>query len=81
MRFFRVPENRLLPMDTAFACEARLHIVTTAVDTALVPHDGSYTCGCEPCVADRVDLVERGVRPLPRQPYHPVFRDLGVAAA
>jgi hypothetical protein len=57
---------------TASAGEVlRLHLVAP-IATAPVVCDDTYTCPCEPCIALRLDLVVRGVRPLVRQPYEPI---------
>lgn len=60
--------------DPHSARRATLHILTTDPTTAenavVLPCpdicDGSYTCICQYCVAQRMSLVKRGVRPIPQ---------------
>jgi hypothetical protein len=49
----------------------RLHVATIGPELPEAFCDGSYTCACERCTAERADRVARGVLPLKRQPYQP----------
>lgn len=50
-----------MSIDTA-AEPARLRIVTFPKPPEPPPCDGSYTCACPDCIADRDQAVRRGVR-------------------